>query len=168
MIAPTPPRANFSSQLIRVCVPEPSSLSKRPEMLERKMRFLTSRPELRNLMGLKIAALLMRGLPGVLRLLPDLGEQSGDDRMCGTSVPSAGEKAEAGIRPLPARGFDGEHDERARLQTDIAHARAVARLADDARGTAQGARQRVLRAERRKMVARGRELAHQPDRLDDV
>jgi hypothetical protein len=24
MIAPTPPRANFSSQLIRVCVPEPS------------------------------------------------------------------------------------------------------------------------------------------------
>jgi hypothetical protein len=24
MIAPTPPRANFSSQLMRACVPEPS------------------------------------------------------------------------------------------------------------------------------------------------
>ena len=38
-IAPTPPRANRSSQLIRVCVPEPSKLSNRPEMLDLSSRF---------------------------------------------------------------------------------------------------------------------------------
>ena len=43
MIAPTPPAANLDSQLMRVWVSEPSSLSNRPEMLERKIRFLTVR-----------------------------------------------------------------------------------------------------------------------------
>ena len=47
--SPTPPRANFSSQLRRVWLPEPSKLSKRPEILERKMRFLTVK--LRNRSG---------------------------------------------------------------------------------------------------------------------
>src|SRR5580658_1904712 len=51
-IAPTPPRANFSSQFSRVLLPEPSKLSKRPEILERKMRFFTVR--LRNRSGWKI------------------------------------------------------------------------------------------------------------------
>ena len=61
-IAPTPPRANFVSQLMRACVPEPSYLSKRPETFDLRMRFLIVR--LRNLSGSKIAsnamALLVR------------------------------------------------------------------------------------------------------------
>ena len=43
MIPPMPPRAKRVSQLMRVCVPEPSSLSQRPETLERRMRFLIVR-----------------------------------------------------------------------------------------------------------------------------
>src|ERR1051325_6305468 len=54
MIAPTPPLANLASQLTRVCDSEPSSLSQRPELLERKTRFLTVR--LRNLSGVKIGS----------------------------------------------------------------------------------------------------------------
>ena len=38
-----PPAANLHSQLIRVCVSEPSSLSNLPEMFDRKIRFLTVR-----------------------------------------------------------------------------------------------------------------------------
>src|SRR5687768_14493620 len=62
MIAPTPPRANFRSQRSRTSVPDPSQLSKRPEMLERKMRFLTSR--LRNRSGWKTADSVKQHLPG--------------------------------------------------------------------------------------------------------
>src|SRR5262249_1151826 len=58
MIAPTPPAANLHSQLMRVCVSEPSSLSNRPEMFERKIRFLTVR--FRNRSGVKMMSSLMR------------------------------------------------------------------------------------------------------------
>jgi hypothetical protein len=40
MIAPTPPRANFTSQLMRGCAPVPSYWSNRPATFERRMRFL--------------------------------------------------------------------------------------------------------------------------------
>ncbi len=56
-MAPVPPLANLLSQLMRVCVSEPSSLSKRPDTLERKMRFLTSR--LRNFSGVKMMSCAM-------------------------------------------------------------------------------------------------------------
>ena len=51
-MAPAPPLANMHSQLMRVWVSEPSSLSNRPEMLERKIRFSTLR--LRNCSGVKM------------------------------------------------------------------------------------------------------------------
>src|SRR6516164_7687145 len=57
MIAPTPPAANLHSQLMRVWVSEPSSLSNLPEMFDRKMRFLTVR--LRNLSGVKMTSSVM-------------------------------------------------------------------------------------------------------------
>ena len=59
MIAPTPPRANLLSQLTRVCDRLPSSLSKRPEMLDRKMRFLISM--FRHFSGSKITSLPIVG-----------------------------------------------------------------------------------------------------------
>src|SRR5215813_9313524 len=79
MTAPTPPRANLLSQLIRACVTLPSSLSKRPDTLERKIRFLTSR--LRNLSGVKMMSSLIADVslaaaapglthPDAMRLLP--------------------------------------------------------------------------------------------------
>src|SRR5215217_1213080 len=43
MMPPMSPRANLVSQLMRVSVPDPSSLSQRPEMLERSTRFLIVR-----------------------------------------------------------------------------------------------------------------------------
>jgi hypothetical protein len=57
MIAPMPPAANLHSQLIRVCVSEPS-LSNLPEMFDRKIRFLTVR--LRNLSGVKMTLIGVR------------------------------------------------------------------------------------------------------------
>ena len=62
MIAPVPPLANMHSQLMRVWVSDPSSLSKRPDMLERKIRFLTSR--LRNRNGVKMMSWFM--VPAIL------------------------------------------------------------------------------------------------------
>src|SRR5882757_992024 len=56
MMPPMPPRANLVSQLMRVSVPEPSSLSQRPEMLERRTRFLIVRFSL-SFNGLKIASI---------------------------------------------------------------------------------------------------------------
>src|SRR5882757_1634031 len=43
MMPPMSPRANLVSQLMRVSVPDPSSLSQRPEVLERRTRFLIVR-----------------------------------------------------------------------------------------------------------------------------
>ena len=43
MIAATPPAANRSSKFTRAGVPDPSSLSIRPEMLDRNRRFLSVR-----------------------------------------------------------------------------------------------------------------------------
>ncbi len=70
-MAPTSPAANLHSQLMRVWVSDPSSLSNRPDILARKMRFLIVR--FRNLRGAKmtsfITAPILRfgfGAPGTL------------------------------------------------------------------------------------------------------
>src|SRR5215831_5172899 len=101
MIAPTPPAANLHSQLMRVWVSEPSSLSNLPEMFDRKMRFLTVR--LRNLSGVKMTS-------SVMTRPRSLAQQS----------------PVATLRPMPhheldllagralARGFEFEDDESAR------------------------------------------------------
>ena len=60
-MAPTPPRANLLSQLMRVWVSEPSSLSKRPETFERKILFFTSR--FLNFSGVKMTSSVMGRSP---------------------------------------------------------------------------------------------------------
>src|SRR3981189_1461015 len=68
MMAPTPPRANFSSQLTRVWVPDPSSLSNRPEILDLKIRFLTVKWG--NLISVNITAFFIDPLQVWPRRLP--------------------------------------------------------------------------------------------------
>src|SRR5207302_1502567 len=102
MIAPTPPAANLHSQLMRVCVREPSSLSNRPEMFDRKMRFLTVR--LRNLSGVKITSSLMtrpRPLAQHARRRKQALFDDGIDRGWG---------APARLAPQLAHAFEAAHE----------------------------------------------------------
>src|SRR5882757_3329069 len=108
MIAPTPPAANLDSQLIRVWVSEPSSLSKRPEMLERKIRFLTVR--LRNFSGVKIESLFI-GLP--LRRAPNRRQQRGDPGVRGALRPGSSHERHLRARRAIVGGVKLQQDQRA-------------------------------------------------------
>ncbi len=55
-MAPTSPAANLHSQLMRVWVSDPSSLSNRPDILAQKIRFLIIR--FRNLKGAKMTSFI--------------------------------------------------------------------------------------------------------------
>src|SRR5579871_4709833 len=107
MIAPTPPWANLDSQLIRVWVSEPSSLSNRPEMFERKTRFLTVR--LRNCSGWKISS------KGTGRMLlcdaPGPGEQGHHPGVGRATGPALSHEGELRGRPLGVGGVQLQHDE---------------------------------------------------------
>ena len=115
MIAPTPPAANLHSQLMRVCVSEPSSLSNRPEMFERKTRFFTVR--LRNWSGVKMTSSPMTrasltGPPAAS--FPHGAQQGGNERGRGTLRPMSDHEFDVGAAIALARGVELEHDERAR------------------------------------------------------
>ena len=115
-----PPAANLHSQLIRVCVSEPSSLSNLPEMFDRKIRFLTVR--LRNLSGVKMRSSVMIGV----RSWCLAGRRRGDGPFPHHAQQGRNERGRRTLRPGPrhqfdvaaggarARGVELEDDERSR------------------------------------------------------
>src|SRR5260370_19248840 len=106
MIAPTPPAANLDSQLIRVWVSEPSSLSKRPEMLERNIRFLTVK--LRNFNGVKMGSSAI-GLP--LRGMPNSCQQRPNPSMGRAAAPALRHERHLAARRSGVRQLELQQDE---------------------------------------------------------
>src|SRR5579871_3954000 len=111
MIAPTPPWANLDSQLMRVWVSEPSSLSKRPEMFERKTRFLTVR--LRKVSGWKISS---NAIGPLLCGAPDGGEQRRHPGVRRAAAPALRHEGHLGVRVGRMRRLQLQQDERGRLE----------------------------------------------------
>src|ERR1700730_8922451 len=104
----------------------------------------------------------------VLGLPPDFAEQGRHEGVGGTAVPCTREKTESRVGALPARGFDAEEDQRSRPQAQLSDPGAVPCLAEDAFGSAQRPRDRILRIKLLEIAPRLGELPHEPDRLHDV
>src|SRR5262245_48064012 len=110
MMAPTPPRANLHSQFMRVWVRLPSSLSKRPEMLERKTRFLASSERKRS--GVKM---MSPAISGLLRLMPDRQQQRRHERARRAAGPAVAHEGDGGLGRAVARLVEFHQNQRAGL-----------------------------------------------------
>src|SRR6185437_10156164 len=111
MIAPTPPSANLDSQLIRVWVSDPSSLSNRPEMFDRKMRFFTVR--LRNFSGVKISSNTSARSRGGA---PDAFQQREHPGVGGTPAPALRHEGQLGGWRALVRGAELQQHQGRRVE----------------------------------------------------
>ena len=130
MIAPTPPAANFDSQLIRVCVREPSSLSNRPEMLDRNIRFFTVR--FRNFRGVKIESPSIE-LP--LRRPPNGGQQCRNPRMSRATRPALGHERRLSARRARVSGIELQKNQSAVVEVPGQGPAGPNRLTDNLSGS---------------------------------
>src|SRR5262245_21866795 len=146
MMAPTPPRANLHSQFIRVWIRLPSSLSKRPEMLEPNTRFLTSNERKRS--GVKM---MSSAISGPLRLVPDRQQQRRHEGARRAPAPAVAHEGDGGLGGAVA-GLVGIHqNQRAGLYPPAGGRRfeGFGRRPDDPRRSNQALRQNGRFAEAR-------------------